>query len=191
MWLLLRRLGLIFALVGLACAQDRSGRFTDLEHLDNDCVKLTKTGETLNFLATWIAPELKNYERVSEGNRRLVRTIDGEPVKHYPEKMTLRISVGNKTKVEGTKALDFDTVYSAQDLAKNLHFRLRVYNGLEYRQIEPVSAKIIGVPADIPYDERIYLVEFLLDNVPVENRLMIEVLDPQNTRVTRFSISML
>jgi hypothetical protein len=191
MRVLLCQLGFLFTLTSLAFAQDRTARFTDLEHLDNDCVKLTKTGETLNFLATWIAPELKNYERVYDGNRRFVRTMDGERVTQYPEKMTLRISVGNKTKVEGTKPLDFNTEYSAHDLAKSLHFRLRVYNGLEYREIEPMSAKIIGVPADVAYDERIYLVEFLLDNVPVENRLMIEVLDPQNTRVTRFSISML
>jgi hypothetical protein len=131
MWLFPRQLGLLLTLASFAFAQDRSARFTDLEHLDNDCVKLTKTGETLNFLATWIAPELKNYERVYDGSRRFVRTMDGERVKQYPEKMTLRISVGNKTKVEGTKPLDFNTVYSAQDLAKNLHFRLRVYDGLE------------------------------------------------------------
>lgn len=178
-------------LASVTLAQDRYARFTDLEHLDNDCVKLSKTGEILNFLATWIAPELKNLERVSDGRRSYVQTIDGERVTQYPEKMTLRISVGNKTKVEGTTPLELESAYSAEELAKNLHFRLRVYNGLEYRQIEPVSAKIIGVPADLPYDERIYLVEFLLDKVPLENRLMIEVLDPHNTRVTRFSISML
>jgi hypothetical protein len=191
MWFLARQLGFVLAVGSLVSAQDRTARFTDLEHLDNDCVKLSKTGETLNFLATWIAPELKNYERVSDGSRRYIRTTDGQRVRQYPEKMTLRVSVGNKSKVEGTKPLELDTTYSAQELAKNLHFRLRVYDGLEYRQIEPASAKIIGVPADVPYDERIYLVEFLLDKIPVENRLMIEVLDPQNTRVTRFSISML
>jgi hypothetical protein len=191
MWLLVRQLGLVMALVSVAFVQDRTAKFTDLEHLDNDCVKLSKTGETLNFLATWIAPELKNLERVSDGGRSYVRTIDGQRVGQYPEKLTLRISVGNKTRVEGTKPLELDTAYSAQELAKNLHFRLRVYDGLEYRQIEPASAKIIGVPADVPYDERIYLVEFLLDKVPVDNRLMIEVLDPKDTRVTRFSISML
>jgi hypothetical protein len=178
-------------LVSVAGAQQTAARFTELEHLDSDAVKLSKTGETVTFLATWIAPELKRMRRVVWQKGAYIRNDEGRLITHYPERMVLRISVGEKTKVIGTTPIDFETQYSADELAKNLHFRLRVYNGLDYRVVEPTSAKMIGVPAELPYDQRIYLIEFLLKDVAVEERLMIEALDPQGTRVTRFTVSML
>ena len=181
----------VTVLVSIAGGQQTAARFTELEHLDSDAVKLSKTGETVTFLATWIAPELKRMQRVASLNGAYIRTDDGQVITKYPEKMVLRISVGQRTKVAGTTPIDFETQYGADELAKNLHFRLRVYKGLDYRVVEPASSKMIGVPAELPYDERIYLVEFPLKDVTIEERLMIEALDPQDTRVTRFTIAML
>ena len=58
--LLLLRKGLVpIVLVALSASaqQSRVSRFTQLEHLDNDSVKLKPSGEPLTFLATWIAPD--------------------------------------------------------------------------------------------------------------------------------------
>jgi hypothetical protein len=191
MWLFPKALLISSLLLTVAGAQQTAARFTELEHLDADAVKLSKTGETVTFLATWIAPELKSMRRVVSGKGAYIRTDDGQVITKYPEKMVLRISVGERTKVDGTTPIEFDSPYNADQLAKNLHFRLRVYNGLDYRVVEPTSAKMIGVPAELPYNQRIYLVEFPLKNVAVEERLMIEALDPNDTRVTRFTVSML
>jgi hypothetical protein len=191
MWLFPKALLISSLLLTVAGAQQTAARFTELEHLDADAVKLSKTGETVTFLVTWIAPELKSMRRVVSGKGAYIRTDDGQVITKYPEKMVLRISVGERTKVDGTTPIEFDSPYNADQLAKNLHFRLRVYNGLDYRVVEPTSAKMIGVPAELPYNQRIYLVEFPLKNVAVEERLMIEALDPNDTRVTRFTVSML
>jgi hypothetical protein len=187
------RLRNVIAIGMVSCAlaqQPTARKFTELEHLDFDTIRLN-TGETLTFLATWIAPELGQMERVEAESGSYVRDANGKRVTRYPEKMLLRITVGKKTEVDGSKPLDFDSKLNAQELSSNLHFRLRIYEGLEYRLLEPVSAKIIGVPKDVPYDERIYLVEFSLKDIPIEDRLVIEALDPEDTRVTRFSVSMI
>ena len=192
MWLLGRNSLVVVALtIGLYAQQPAALRFTELAHLDADSVKLSRTGEQVTFLGTWIAPELKGMERVSAGEESYVRTLDGKKVRVYPQKMTLRITASSFDHLATVPPVALDTDLSAEELAKNLHFQLRVYEGLEYRVIDPTSARIIGVPADEPYGERIYLVEFLLQNVPVEDRLMIEVLDPQDHRVTRFTVAML
>lgn len=197
MSLLLRR-----SLVGLGCfalmaamiaaaQQAEVRRFTSLEHLDNDTVKLSGSGELLTFLATWIEPSLSRYQRVGSGQEAYIRTVDGERVTKYPEKMMLRVTMGNKTLLQERKPLELDTDMSADELARNVHFRLRIYNGLESRILEPMRARMIGVPKDIPYNERIYVVEFRLKSVPVEDRLVLEVLDRRDQRVAKFGISML
>jgi hypothetical protein len=182
----------VFALAACLFAQQPSARhFTELAHLDADTIKLTSTGETLTFLGTWIAPELKHLERVSTSDDKYIRTVDGQAVHLYPETMTLRITVSKRDHLDNSSPIPLETKFNAEELAKSLHFRLRIYRGLEYRIEEPVSAQIIGVPAEVPYGERIYLVKFSLSGVPVEDRLMIEALDPQDHRVTRFSIALL
>ena len=192
MWLLARNsIAVLVFGVALFAQQPKVLHFTELAHLDADSVKLTSTGEQLTFLGTWIAPELKGMERVSAGENSYVRTVEGKKVRLYPEKMTLRITVSNRDHLETISPIALDSTLTAEELAKSLHFQLRVYQGLEYRLIDPASARIIGVPPDEPYGERIYLVEFLLQNVPIEDRLMIEVLDPQDHRVTRFTVAML
>jgi len=193
MLLLLRK-----SLVPIALAATLAGaqqpqvqRFTALEHLDNDTVKLLPSGEPLTFLGTWISPELAKYEKVKTASGAYIRDAEGQRLTQYPERMTLRITIGNKTLLDDHKPIGLDSNMSAEELARNVHFRLKIYDGLEYRVVEPESVKNIGVPKDVPYNERIYLVDFALQGVPIDRRLVIEVLDPLDQRVARFSVSLL
>lgn len=179
---------------GLLAAQVQPAvrRFSTLYHLQNDAVILKRTREPLTFLATWVAPELAQLELVQlPENKTFIRNIDGDNVKKYPEKMALRVTISNRTMLQDQKPLELETELSAEELAKSVHFRMRIYDGLEYRVIEPIATRMIGVPRDLPYNERIYMVEFNLKDVPLERRLMIEVLDPRDQRVARFSVSLL
>lgn len=190
--LLYLKAGSLLLCASMACAQQLAPlRYAPLEHLDNDTVLLKRTGETLTFLGTWIAPDIAGFEKVLSPKGTYIRGADGNRVTHYPEKMTLRITIGNKTSLTDHKPLEYDTDLTAEQLAKEARFRLRVYRGLEYSVIEPQSVRMIGVPKEMPYNERIYMVEFPMKDVPIENRLMIEVLDPSNKRMAKFSISML
>ena len=51
---------------------------------------------------------------------------------------------------------------------------------------------MIGVPADVPYDERVYRVNFdLPDNEPVTERFVLEVIRPRGERLARLHFSLL
>jgi ubiquitin-protein ligase len=59
------------------------------------------------------------------------------------------------------------------------------------KELEPLSVKIIGVPADTPYDERIYRVSFELPNIPVDDRIVLNVLSPNGECLSKFHLQLL
>jgi hypothetical protein len=50
---------------------------------------------------------------------------------------------------------------------------------------------MIGVPADVPYDERVYRINFALDKLPITDRCVLEVLSPTGERLTKFHFDLL
>jgi hypothetical protein len=74
---------------------------------------------------------------------------------------------------------------------KSLSFRLKIFNGLQSREVEPSSIQHLGMPVDVPYDERIYQISFDLDDVPPTDRLVLEIFSPDGTRVSRFHLELL
>jgi hypothetical protein len=77
-------------------------------------------------------------------------------------------------------------------LLTKLKFRLKAYDGLHMRIVFPDSSTMIGVPADIPYDERIYRVTFELpEDEPVTERFVLEVLSTKGERLARLHFSLL
>ena len=46
------------------------------------------------------------------------------------------------------------------------------------------------MPAEVPYDERIYLAGFNLNGVPATDRIVLEVLDPAGARISRFHLEL-
>ena len=58
-------------------------------------------------------------------------------------------------------------------------------------EIDPANVRLIGVPAYEPYAERVYRVSFNTPNVPVDERLVLEVFDSAGTRLSRFHLEIL
>jgi hypothetical protein len=50
---------------------------------------------------------------------------------------------------------------------------------------------MIGMPADVPYDERIYRITVNAENLPITDRLVIEIISPQGQVLTHFPFSLL
>jgi hypothetical protein len=73
----------------------------------------------------------------------------------------------------------------------NLRFELKVFAGLRKRELQPLAVKLIGVPADLPYDERIYRVSFELPNIPVEERIVLNVMTPSGECLSKFHLDLL
>ena len=76
------------------------------------------------------------------------------------------------------------------DYLMHLQFRLKVFSGLSYFYVQPASVEMIGMPAEVPYDERIYLAGFNLNGVPATDRIVLEVLDPAGARISRFHLEL-
>lgn len=47
--------------------------------------------------------------------------------------------------------------------------------------------RVIGVSADVPYDERIYRVSLKLDHIPLKHRIVLE-LSPGGERISKFHL---
>jgi len=50
---------------------------------------------------------------------------------------------------------------------------------------------MIGVPADIPYDERVFRVSFDIGERPVTDRFMLEIYSPEGEQLGRFCFELL
>ena len=125
--------------------------------------------------------------------RRSPFVIDasGDVWTHYPEEVTFRITA---TAIDsGMVQVDSQNVHESGDLNSfllGLHFRLKSFRGLHMTELQPASVKLIGVPADVPYEERVYRVSFETGEFPVSDRLVMEVLSPKGQLLTRFHLEL-
>jgi hypothetical protein len=154
-------------------------------------VRLEPAGAELAVLGLIECPEIEGAHRVSEGLNSRIKSADGSTIEHFPRHFSFRITVSlRKTLWEGPS----DTVMTPDDSRQfllHLGFKLRVYHGLEAREMAPQSVELIGVPAEVPYDERVFRVSFEAENLPVTDRVVLVVLSPQEEPLTHFAFALL
>jgi hypothetical protein len=115
----------------------------------------------------------------------------GRVWRNYPKQVTFRVTA--TAIAPPLLSVDSYTVNESGDMNSfllGLHFRLKSFHGLDMTELRPSSVKLIGVPADIPYDERVYRVSFDTGEFPVDDRLVMEVLSPKGQLLTRFHLEL-
>src|ERR1051326_6753577 len=115
----------------------------------------------------------------------------GRNVRYFPEQVDFRVSATTEGHGFDPDPLPVETQIAPGEFMLGLHFRLKVFHGLESVYLEPESVEQIGEPADVPASERIYVAHFTLRNLPVTDRILLEVLDPSGQRITRFHLDLL
>lgn len=146
---------------------------------------------TLSLMGLIECPELEGAQHVAEGSHRKLVSADGATIRQFPQRFSFRITASlKKIFIEGPDS-SVDVPGDPQELLLKLKFRVRAYNGLESREIEPQSIEMIGVPADVPYDERVYRINVDTGNLPITDRVIIEILSPQGELLTHFPFSLL
>lgn len=124
--------------------------------------------------------------------RNRVYSPDGTPLRTYPPVLEFRISASGKDKrLLGGKGSELQSDESLSSYLLNLRFQLKVFRGLDMQELKPLAVKIIGVPADMPYEERIYRVSFELPNIPVDHRIVLNVLSPNGECLSKFHLELL
>jgi hypothetical protein len=159
--------------------------------LGSDVFSVQPWGSVLTVLASVNSPHFEGWRRQQFGERRRLVNASGQPVRHYPEHLEFRVSTGTRTMLSDTQPFPITTTLGANDYLLHLRFRLKIFHGLRQTMVMPESTVMIGVPADIPYGERIYRVSFDLDQVSIEDRVVLEVLAPSGERLCKFHLDLL
>jgi len=154
-------------------------------------VRLMPWRSDVSIIGLVECPEIEGAQRVSQGINASLVTPDGESLKHYPKSFSFRVTATlRKTLLDGPSET-VATKFEPQEFLLKLRFKLKIYQGLQRRDVFPQSVKIIGVPGDVPYDERIFRVSFDVADLPITDRMVLEILSPENERLTHFTFGLL
>jgi len=182
----------VIAAAAMAIAQKDIQTLRAATPAGTEVILLKPSGTIVTVLGLAECPEIAGAQQVDQGLQAKVVSADGEPLKRFPRHFSFRVTASlRKTLLEEPGSVLQTNDEPSQILVK-LKFRLKAYDGLHMRVIEPDSSSMIGVPADIPYDERIYRVTFdLPKDEPVTERFVLEVISPQGERLARLHFSLL
>lgn len=177
-----------------ASASSSSWHTTPLFHSTTpagyDVLRIKPGDAVVSFLGLIECPELEGAQQVGDGTTGQIVNADGKVLKDFPEHFSFRITASLRKTVllDPTEAIESA---DPQDLLLKLKFRLKTFHGLNGHVVQPDSVQMIGVPADIPYDERVYRVSFTVKNLPVSDRCVLEILSEDGSRLTKFHFDLL
>jgi hypothetical protein len=174
-------------LIITAVPQVMQHRFMARMPLDAEVIKLMPAKQNLTMMLTWDCHDMQDWQMFRGVKQTVIRDTQGNEVRFYPRELRFRFTITGRTKYKLQRTpLEYDTNLPPETFIKQLSFRLKRFEGLEMTDYEPVQAELIGMPADIPYDERIYSIVFKLPKIPIEDRFALEVLDAEGNRVAKF-----
>lgn len=156
-----------------------------------EVVTLKPSGVNLSLMGLIECPELEGAQQVLQGSRSKLVSADGERIEKFPRHFSFRITASLRKIVLDGPVSSVNIADTPQDLLLKLRFRVKAYNGLDVREIVPQSIELIGMPADVSYDERVYRVDVNIDDAPITTRFVIEILSPQGELLTHFPFSVL
>lgn len=154
--------------------------------------RLEPAGSSFYLLASVENPEFDGLYRRGDRNQH-ARLFDAndKPVLFYPSRLQFRLTASSREKLVDDHPFDTHTRISLNDLITKLQFRVKVFHALEYRYIKPTYIENVGVPKDVPYNERIYRIGFDLGKIPIDDRVVMEVISPTGERLCKFHLDLL
>jgi len=156
-----------------------------------EVIVLKPSGQTLSLMGLVECPELEGAQHISEGSKARIISASGDTIHKFPQRFSFRVTASlKKILLEGPVG-SVTLPDDPHELLLDLKFRVRAYNALESREIAAESVEMIGMPADVPYDERIYRITVTAENLPITDRLVIEIISPQGQVLTHFPFSLL
>ncbi len=136
-------------------------------------------------------PAFSEMSRLIDGEKERLINGNGKPVTLYPPRIQFRLTASSREKLLEERPYGTQSKLSLDELFTKLHFRLKIFHGLEFRYVEPAFIEDIGMPRDLPYDERIYRIGFELGKVPIEDRVVMEVFSPSGERLCKFHLDLM
>ncbi len=140
-------------------------------------------------MGTAISPSFEGWRVVEHGHDHIVLAGDGSLVRVFPRQVQFRITA--TANLEQPLIVERDMLDIKTDLNQfllGLGFRLKIFHALQATEVAPDSVAMIGMPADVPYDERVYRLSFTLPEVPIHDRVVLEVLTPGGDRLCKLHL---
>ncbi len=166
-------------------------RYQSVVPLGTEFLAIHPGHQTFYLVASAESPEFDGWVQALRGQQRLLLDREGQPVRHFPEALVFRITATRRLESTVARPVAIDSSLAADDLIRQLNFKLKVFHGLRSRTIAPDSVEMIGMPGDVPYDERIYRVSFFLGEVSLDERVLLEVFMPGGERICRFHLDLM
>jgi hypothetical protein len=177
----------------LAAQSIPDARFHSLIPLGADAYELR--GEQWKGVMTLLASAENNgfegMERRKVEQRETLFANDGRQLEHYPGKIDFRVTASFRTRLPETSPFPIGAPGNQNGYLLHLKFRIVVFDGLRQTVVEPESVEMIGVPEEMPYDERIYRVSADLSRFPMRDRVVLEVHDPDGGRICKFHLDLM
>ena len=112
-------------------------------------------------------------------------------MQQFPSRIEFRVTATSRVESNTTGDTPFPiNAGDLEPLLRSLRFRLKVFDGLHAASFSPAAVKMIGVPDDVPYNERVYRVAFDIGSVPTTQRMLLEVLTPEGERMCKFHLDL-
>jgi hypothetical protein len=171
--------------------RDVAFEFQSVVPLGVETFKLETAAQTINLVASAESQFFDGVRLLGHGPERVVVAADGSLVRRFPQNITFRVTASARGRALDEKPVPVETTADLNRYLLSLSFRLKIFRGLEYRRVEPSRTELVGVPADVAYDERIYRLLFKVGEVAVEERILLEVYDESGERLTRFHLELM
>jgi hypothetical protein len=139
------------------------------------------------------SPAFNGLRLTRTAGRREVLDSDGQHVGDFPRQINFRVTASARLRSNSPlpgedRPYQIKGPVELEPLLRSLSFRVKVFHGLHMRVIEPTAVRMLGVPADVPYNERIYEMKFDVGQVPTDDKIVLEVLSPEGERLCKFHL---
>ena len=184
------------ALLGSALAAQAPSpemRFHALVPLGAEAYELQGGGwkSMVTLLASAENPQFEGMVRRDVNRRDALFASDGSRVQSYPERINFRVTASLRTRLMEASPFPINASIDANDYLLHLQFRVVIFDGLRQTVVQPESVEMIGMPEEVPYNERIYRIAVDLPHTPVRDRVVLEVRDPDGERICKFHLDLL
>ena len=166
-------------------------QFHKVVPLGADAVRLEPSKAFVTLVASATSSGFEGLHRFPRAGQVVLVGGSGDPVRMFPERVLFRVTANIAGDKIADDPLPLPSPLDAQNFMLGLHFRLKIFDGLKSSYLKPSWVQQIGVPAELPADQRIYVARFHLRSVPATDRLVLEVLDSEGRRVARFHLELL
>ena len=175
-----------------AASTQSAYKYHSLVPLGMENLRLHPGGQLIRLLATAECGGFEGLERIGEAHQARLMTASGSRLLYYPSEISFRLTGSSfKSSVDRDPPTDIYANQDANSFLLNLHMRLKIFRALDANELDPDEMELIGVPATVPYGERIYRATFHLDHVPSDARMVLEVFDSSGQRISRFHLDLL